>query len=476
MAAQTDRGLTVNSAAIKNFFGAIRSEKKIARDKRWLGDRSRGKNDERLVRQSASMRSVQQLAYPHRRHGAAEQIALRLAYCAVGTDQFHLLIGLDAFDHHRHAKVGTEPCNAAQQRQRPIGVDALEEGAVDLHFLQREIVQIAEARVAGAEIVQRDSDADRVQLRQHVMRQLSVAQQRGLGDFDLEAMRWQSGNLQRVTDLAQHVALMELLRREIHRDADAFRPFHAFHAGFAQNPAAEIHDQAHVFRNRDDIDRRNGAANRMIPAQQRFTRPYPSRLEIDERLIEQLEFLVGQRLAQVQLQNTAGFDDLGHFVAEEAESAAAVRLGAIQRHVGVLQERIGADIRRGHGDTDARADFDQVIADLIALAQVLDDPTRQAGRLFGRFNVLLEHDELITAETSYEIFRTQHGAQPVGDRAQELVAAGMTEGVVDLLELVEIDEQQCRQSLGAVGNRQKPLDLVPEVQSIGQRRQLVITR
>jgi hypothetical protein len=61
-----------------------------------------------------------------------------------------------------------------------------QEGAVDLHLLQREIVQVAEARIAGAEIVERDPHAERMQLRQHVVRQLGVAQQRGFGDLDLE--------------------------------------------------------------------------------------------------------------------------------------------------------------------------------------------------------------------------------------------------------------------------------------------------
>ena len=151
------------------------------------------------------------------------------------------------------------------------------------------------------------------------------------------------GDLQRVTNLAQHVALMELLRRKIDRDVDAFRPLHAFHAGLAQDPAAEIDDQAHVLGDRNDVDRGNRAAHRMIPAQQRFAGRYPAGFEIDQRLIEQLEFLVGQRLAQVQFQNAARLDGLRHLVAEEAEGAAAVRLGAIERHVGVLQQRIGAD-------------------------------------------------------------------------------------------------------------------------------------
>ena len=52
----------------------------------------------------------------------------------------------------------------------------------------------------------------------------------------------------------------------------------------------------------------------------------------------------------------------------------------------------------------------------------------------------------------------------------------MTQGVVDLLELIEIDEQQCRQPLVMVRNRQQTLDLVAEIDPVGKRRELVVTR
>ena len=132
--------------------------------------------------------------------------------------------------------------------------------------------------------------------------------------------------------------------------------------------------------------------------------------------------------------------------------------------------------RRRHGDADAGADLDQVIVDLVALAQTLDDPPGQTRGVLVRFDVLLEHHEFVAAEARHEILRAQHVAQPVGDRAQQLVAAGMTQGVVDLLELIEIDEQQCRQLLGALLDRQQPADLVAEIDPVGQRGQFVVTR
>ena len=51
----------------------------------------------------------------------------------------------------------------------------------------------------------------------------------------------------------------------------------------------------------------------------------------------------------------------------------------------------------------------------------------------------------------------------------------MTQSVIDLFELIEIDEQQCRQSFGRVRNCQQPLDFIAEVDTVGQARQLVET-
>ena len=111
-----------------------------------------------------------------------------------------------------------------------------------------------------------------------------------------------------------------------------------------------------------------------------------------------------------------------------------------------------------------------MIVDLVALAQAIDDAPGQAGGVLGGMDVLLEHDELVAAEPRHEILGPQHLAQPLGDRAQQLVAAGMAERVVDLLELVEVDEQQRRQLFGALLDRQQASDLVAEIDPVGQRR------
>ena len=117
-----------------------------------------------------------------------------------------------------------------------------------------------------------------------------------------------------------------------------------------------------------------------------------------------------------------------------------------------------------------------MVVDLVALAEAVDDAPRQHGGVLGRMDVLLEHDELVAAEAGDEILRTEHLAQAVCHRAQQLVAAGMAERVVDLLELVEVDEQQRRHLLGAALAGQQAADLVAEIDPVRQRGQFVVAR
>jgi hypothetical protein len=52
----------------------------------------------------------------------------------------------------------------------------------------------------------------------------------------------------------------------------------------------------------------------------------------------------------------------------------------------------------------------------------------------------------------------------------------MTQRVVDLLELVEVDEQECRQPVGPLLGSQQAADLVAEIDPVGKLGQFVVAR
>ena len=199
------------------------------------------------------------------------------------------------------------------------------------------------------------ASAELFQFAQHGKRRGRVLQHRGLGDFELQSLRRQTGRRQGRADIEAEAVALELDRREVDGDLRLGRPLHRIGACFFQHPAADFVDQADLLQHRNEDTREHEAARRAVPAQQRFEADHFARRDIHQRLIEELEFAVRERLGQIGFQRAPIADLRVHGLLEEAMHAAAVRFRAIERHVGAFQQRI--EIRpmvRRDGDADTR--------------------------------------------------------------------------------------------------------------------------
>ena len=65
-----------------------------------------------------------------------------------------------------------------------------------------------------------------------------------------------------------------------------------------------------------------------------------ARPQVDQRLVVQLQLARGERLPEVELEQPARLEPGVHAGLEAAEGAAAVRLGAVERHVGPLEQLV----------------------------------------------------------------------------------------------------------------------------------------
>src|SRR5690606_4642801 len=93
-------------------------------------------------------------------------------------------------------------------------------------------------------------------------------------------------------------------------------------------------------------------------------------------------------------------------------------------------------------DADARTDAEQpALPEKPQVAhrgqQFLRDRSRG-----GAVELRQQHRELVTAQACQRMFAVECAAQRVGDPSQQAVARLVAAGVVDYLELVEIDVQQ----------------------------------
>ena len=183
-------------------------------------------------------------------------------------------------------------------------------------------------------------------------------------------------------------------------------------SGFGQDAASRqasrmIHspigdDQPAFLGERDEGAGRDHAALRMLPAHQRLE---ADDLAVDARLrlVVQGQFAALDRRSQFLLQHAPLAQPLVHVGFEEAERAAALRLGAIERGVGVADQRGGVGaVDREDRDADAQADAHRMAVDRDLVVDRREQPIRQG---FGRGGLLAvggDDDEFVAAEPGQE--------------------------------------------------------------------------
>ena len=182
-----------------------------------------------------------------------------------------------------------------------IGGEVAHERLIDLDLVERKASQIAQAGIAGAEIVHRYAHAKRTQRVQRGEHLAALFQQQGFGDFELEPLWRQAGLFQRIHHHRQQIAAAKLQRRQIDRDADIIGPVRRVHAGAAQHQPAERIDQAGLFGDGDEFGRRDHAALGMRPAHQRLEAGDAPGRKVDQWLIIRPQHVVLDRVAQIGL-------------------------------------------------------------------------------------------------------------------------------------------------------------------------------
>src|SRR2546427_11929136 len=94
-------------------------------------------------------------------------------------------------------------------------LDVADEAAVDFELVERERAQIQQARVAGAEIVEREAHPARPQLAHRRLRLLDVAQQCAFRELELETRTLEPGLVENALDGLHEIRPAELQRRHV---------------------------------------------------------------------------------------------------------------------------------------------------------------------------------------------------------------------------------------------------------------------
>ena len=188
-----------------------------------------------------------------------------------------------------------------QQGFLRIILDILYERLVDLERIDRKTLQVTEAGITGAKVVDGNLHTEFPERMQYRHRVTGVLHQTAFCQFQFQLVRVQAGLAQDGTHFRHESLVAKLNSRNIDCDQAhieaVFQPLRRLLTGFAQRPSADRHDQAAVFGDAHELPRVDQRLIGGLDPQESLGTGDGARLETHFRLVMQHEFVFVQRFA-----------------------------------------------------------------------------------------------------------------------------------------------------------------------------------
>ena len=310
---------------------------------------------------------------------------------------------------------------------------------------------------------------------------LDILHEAGFGDLQIQCAPIQPVAVQGTGDHLAQVRVVQLHGGQIHGHAQVRQPVTLpvpqLAAGLVQHPFAYGDDDAALLGQRDEQVRWYQPPLRVIPAQQRLDAHHPVAVQGYLWLVDQMELVVQQRIAQTRCQLTAH----AHLAVDtgDVELIAVARAGLGQHHrlLGLLQQlaRVHAIVgEQGYADGGLQGD-----ARLIQLQrhrQVIENLLGQLGHLVGLLDIGDDQRELVAAQPCDAGQPPAVGLQALCHADQQAVASLVAESFVDFLEVIQPAAEDRHIALTALGVGQHPAELLEQQAAVGQAGQLIVAR
>ena len=160
---------------------------------------------------------------------------------------------------------------------------------------------------------------------------------------------------------------------------------------------------------------------------------------VEDRLVRQGQLAALERDRQVHAQLELAVGDVVHVGVEQRDPRLSVALRGVHRDVGRSQQIHGVCRALRAHDAGAGAHGEVAGAHVHRQGKALQRALREQQR-FGFVGVFQQDGELVAAQPGNRVALAHAAAEALGDGSQQLVARGVTEAVVDRLEVVDVDQ------------------------------------
>ena len=336
---------------------------------------------------------------------------------------------------------------------------------------------MAEAGVAGAEVVHGDPDAEVAQLLQLPEHAAARGEHLRLGDLHGQRRARHARGGQGLAHRGDEVAADQLLHGDVDADQVLLGPgtYRSLPQRLAQHPGPDLDHAAARLQRRQERRRQQHAPFRVAPAQQHLVTDDATQPQVVDRLGVQLELVLVDGALQVGLQRGQVEHLAAVPVGEDRVHRLAGVLGGVHGDVGVAHHGVGVGLTGSAEDhADARAQRDRVAVHDQGRRQGARDPVVHEPPLPLVGAALQHQHELIAAQAGHRVAVADAAGQPGGHLPQHLVAVGVTAGVVDGLEAVQVEERDRHGPAVAVHPVQGVLDAVAQQHPVRQPRERVV--
>ena len=348
--------------------------------------------------------------------------------------------------------------------------------SVNLQSLNGKALEVGQTGIAGTKVVNGQADAQVGQLAQAQENLITVTDQNTFGQLQLNQFGGQMGTGQDASHLLDKAFLLKLRRRHVdrYRDMNALTmPLRYLPHGLTQHPVANGDDKTSVFCHGNEAPWRDITHLGVPPADQRFGTDDGPGGNVHLRLVVQAEVAPHQSLAHGVVQLHAGQQIHVHLALVETHRGTAMLLDAVHGVIGIFDELSHVLPVSGiHRHTDAAGDDEAHVITLKRLRQHFQNALTDD---FTRVHIGLVQDDhkLVTAQAGHGVIGAQAFFDAVGHLHQHHVAKTVAQGVIDVLEAVQVNEHDRKAMVVALRHGNGLLDPLTQHHPVGQASQRI---